>query len=293
MTTVHPLRGGRAWHETMALPVKVRDRLVPETLFVDLDGDGEQPALRMKIEVRQGVPVCTELRLTARPGGRDVQRSDLRAVRIDSWIEQAVAVCSYEQTEDGAITKSAPAPADFENVRQVRRNAPRSGRPKVPPNGCTRSPISTACTPTGAAAGRRRRARSVRPHRGPLRREVPQRRAATTAREGIGEMSRRRQLPPQIRKITVTDRSTGKSLCATRLQWTPGSARIPVSAASSGVGSSPRQHARAALAAAQAGVAAGTYVHASRLTVEQACEAWLASKHSLKPSTLRGPSGVT
>ena len=24
------------------------------------------------------------------------------------------------------------------------------------------------------------------------------------------------------------------------------------------------------------------------MTVEQACEAWLASKHSLKPSTLRG-----
>jgi integrase len=35
-------------------------------------------------------------------------------------------------------------------------------------------------------------------------------------------------------------------------------------------------------------VTAGTYVHSSRLTVDQACEAWLASKHSLKPSTLRG-----
>ena len=133
MTTIHSLRGGRAWHDSMALPVKVRDRLVPETIFVDLDGDGEQPTLRMKIEVRQGVPVCTELRLTARPGGRDIQRGDLRAVRIDSWIEQAVAVCSYEQAEDGAITKSAPTPADSENARQVRRNAPRSGRPKVPP----------------------------------------------------------------------------------------------------------------------------------------------------------------
>ena len=30
-----------------------------------------------------------------------------------------------------------------------------------------------------------------------------------------------------------------------------------------------------------------TYVHASRLTVERACEAWLRSKHALKPSTLR------
>ncbi len=133
MTTIHPLRGGRAWHDDMTPPVRVRDRLVPEAIFVDLYGDGEQPSLQMKIEVRQGVPVCTELRLTARPGGRDIQRADLRAVRIDSWIEQVVAVCSYEQVEDGAITKSAPTPADSENVRQARRNAARSGRPKVPP----------------------------------------------------------------------------------------------------------------------------------------------------------------
>jgi len=35
-------------------------------------------------------------------------------------------------------------------------------------------------------------------------------------------------------------------------------------------------------------VTAGTYVHASKLTVDQACEAWLASKHSLKASTLLG-----
>ena len=31
-----------------------------------------------------------------------------------------------------------------------------------------------------------------------------------------------------------------------------------------------------------------TYVHSSRLTVEQACETWLLSKHALKPSTLQG-----
>ena len=48
------------------------------------------------------------------------------------------------------------------------------------------------------------------------------------------------------------------------------------------------KEARAELSQTQGGVSAGTYVHASKLTVEQACEAWLASKHSLKPSTLRG-----
>lgn len=45
---------------------------------------------------------------------------------------------------------------------------------------------------------------------------------------------------------------------------------------------------RAELAAMQAGVTAGTYVHANKLSVDQACEAWLLSKYSLKPSTLTG-----
>jgi integrase len=35
-------------------------------------------------------------------------------------------------------------------------------------------------------------------------------------------------------------------------------------------------------------VKAGTYVQSSKLTVDQACEAWLASKHALKESTLNG-----
>lgn len=134
MATIHEFRGGRVWYDMMALPVKVRDRLAPEAMVVDLDGDGEQPSLQMKIEVRQGVPVCTELRLTARPDGRDVQRSDLRAVRIASWIEQAIALCSYEQPEPGGVIhKSAPTPADRDNARAARRKAPRAGRPKVPP----------------------------------------------------------------------------------------------------------------------------------------------------------------
>ncbi|WP_239645474.1 site-specific integrase [Mycobacterium sp. UM_CSW] len=46
--------------------------------------------------------------------------------------------------------------------------------------------------------------------------------------------------------------------------------------------------ARAELAELQGTVTAGTYVHASKLTVDAVCEAWLASKHSLKPSTLQG-----
>ncbi|MCZ4536965.1 site-specific integrase [Gordonia terrae] len=45
--------------------------------------------------------------------------------------------------------------------------------------------------------------------------------------------------------------------------------------------------ARAELSSVQASVAAGTYIHASKLTVTQAIDGWLAAKHRLKPSTKR------
>jgi integrase len=100
--------------------------------------------------------------------------------------------------------------------------------------------------------------------------------------------TKRQQLPPQIKKIEVRDRTTGKKVVRYQVTVDAGHdsetgrrrqirRRFPT-----------EKEARAELAAVQGGIRAGTYVHSSRLTVDQACEAWLASKHSLKPSTLRG-----
>jgi integrase len=78
----------------------------------------------------------------------------------------------------------------------------------------------------------------------------------------------RQQLPPQIKKISVKDRSTGKSVV--RYQLT-------VDAGQDSVSGKRRQirrrlateaAARAELASVQGGVTAGTYVHTNRLTVE-------------------------
>lgn len=101
-----------------------------------------------------------------------------------------------------------------------------------------------------------------------------------------GEISKRQQLPPQIKKISAKDRSTGKSVV--RYQVTADGGHDPVSGKRRQVGRrfTTETSARAELAAMQAGVAAGTSIHASKLTVDQVCEAWLASKHSLKDSTL-------
>lgn len=101
-------------------------------------------------------------------------------------------------------------------------------------------------------------------------------------------VNKRQQLPPQIKKIEVRDRSTGKSVV--RYQVTVDAGHDPESGRRRQVRRrfATEAIARTELATLQAGVAAGTYVHASRLTVKEACESWLLSKHALKPSTVRG-----
>ena len=101
-------------------------------------------------------------------------------------------------------------------------------------------------------------------------------------------INKRQQLPPQIRKITVADRSSGKPVV--RYQVTVDAGFSPETGKRRQIRRrfATEREARAELSQTQGGMSAGTYVHASKLTVEQACEAWLASKHSLKPSTLRG-----
>jgi integrase len=98
----------------------------------------------------------------------------------------------------------------------------------------------------------------------------------------------RQQLPPQIRKISVKDRRTGKSVV--RYQLTVDTGTDPETGRRRQIRRrlTTEAAARAELATVQAGVDSGTYVHSSKLTVDQACEGWLASKHSLKPSTLHG-----
>jgi integrase len=95
----------------------------------------------------------------------------------------------------------------------------------------------------------------------------------------------RQQLPPQIKKIDVTDRKTGKTVVRYRL------------AASAGVNAetgkrqqvlrhyATEREARAALAEIADAAVQGTFVSRSTLTVERACADWLAGRHSIRPTT--------
>ena len=101
-------------------------------------------------------------------------------------------------------------------------------------------------------------------------------------------MTKRQQLPPQIKKITVTNRATGKPVV--RYQVVVDAGVDPETKKRKQVRRrfTTEKAARAELAVIQGNVAAGTYVHRSDTTVDAVCEAWLLSKHSLKPSTLAG-----
>ncbi|MGD9622527.1 MAG: tyrosine-type recombinase/integrase [Mycolicibacterium sp.] len=101
-------------------------------------------------------------------------------------------------------------------------------------------------------------------------------------------MSKRQQLPPQIKKVEVKDRRTKKSV--TRYQLVVDTGHDPKTGRRRQIRRrfTTEQAARDELKKVQGGIPAGTYVHPSKLTIDQACEAWLASKHGLKPSTLRG-----
>jgi integrase len=99
-------------------------------------------------------------------------------------------------------------------------------------------------------------------------------------------VSTRQQLPPQIKKVEVLDRKLGRKVTRYRLTVDVGTV--------AGKRKQIRRHfttaaeARAELAKVQQSVNAKTYTHTTGLTVDQACEQWLQSKHDLKPSTLQG-----
>jgi integrase len=95
----------------------------------------------------------------------------------------------------------------------------------------------------------------------------------------------RQQLPPQIKKVTVADRKTGKPVV--RYQVTVDAGTNPASGKRQQVRRryATERLARDSLAEVQIGVATGTFVSRSTLTVEQACADWLAGRHSIRPTT--------
>src|SRR6516164_5996572 len=99
-------------------------------------------------------------------------------------------------------------------------------------------------------------------------------------------MAERRQLPPQIKRVELAARDGGRPVI--RYQLTVAVGVVDGKRKQLRKRYKTEREARAALDAVRGDVAKGTYVHPSKITLTQAFEDWLASKHGLKPSTLHG-----
>lgn len=84
--------------------VKVRGWVVPNRIDVEYAGVDGQPTLTMTLEVIDGVPRCTDLRLQRQArGGRPVRQKDLTAIRLNDWIDAEFAGFAIETSGDGRL----------------------------------------------------------------------------------------------------------------------------------------------------------------------------------------------
>lgn len=95
----------------------------------------------------------------------------------------------------------------------------------------------------------------------------------------------RQQLPPQIRKVTVTDRRTGKPVVRYQVKVDVGRNLVTQRRQQAKRHCDTEAEARRVLAELQGQAAVGVYVSPSTITVDQVCKAYLAGRHNLRDSS--------
>lgn len=129
---------GRAFYDDSAMTT-VGDRRVPVQIQVEVRGGVAEPDLSLKIQVRQGVPVYTEVVLRARPDGPEIRAKDLTYIYLNDWLEQIVAACTFTQGESGhwmvqtigGERGKAERVAAVANLRRVRTGRSRTPRERL------------------------------------------------------------------------------------------------------------------------------------------------------------------
>lgn len=96
----------------------------------------------------------------------------------------------------------------------------------------------------------------------------------------------RQQLPPQIKKVDVLDRATGKTVVRYRVKVDVGVNPETGARQQAKRHCATEKEARKVLAELQNKAVTGTYVSPSKVTVEQVCADYLAGRHNLRESSL-------
>lgn len=127
------------WADGDGEMVRVGDRLVHGLIRVTFPGAAGQPRLEAVIDSTAGVPRCTDLRLVAVDGGREVRSTDLRSVEVETLLEAIVPLFSMEGewSDDGSFQGVERVPdsnsEDFRRARSALRQVRRASRRKVTP----------------------------------------------------------------------------------------------------------------------------------------------------------------
>ncbi|NYI41506.1 hypothetical protein [Demequina lutea] len=126
MTTETPF--GTLKYDLAKPMVIVGDRAVPPLLEVEFQGVDGQPAFEGRIEVISGVPRWTDVRVYRVPDGREVKQKDLRAIRLDDWLESFITVMSFKVTERNGGKWAAVSSDTDVDIREGMRSISRSRR---------------------------------------------------------------------------------------------------------------------------------------------------------------------
>jgi integrase len=99
-------------------------------------------------------------------------------------------------------------------------------------------------------------------------------------------MASRQQLPPQIKRVELARRESGRPVV--RYQVTVDVGEVDGKRKRVRKRYATEKEARDALDEIRGDVTKGTYVHPTTLTVDKACEDWLVSRHKLKATSAEG-----
>ncbi|EFV14137.2 hypothetical protein [Segniliparus rugosus] len=122
---------GTAYYNIVAERVRIGDRAIPPEILVDFPGGDNQPSLFMKIIVRNGMPICSELQFVAKQDGPEVRPKDLRSVNLDHWIEVIVGACSSRWLGDGHYGQDHNYEQGINEVRRARKQSHRTMKPDL------------------------------------------------------------------------------------------------------------------------------------------------------------------
>lgn len=104
-----------------------------EASFPDSRGG---PELRLRIEMRGGIPQVRQVLLGCVPDGREVRQSDVRSVDIDLYLEVACQLAALHVTDEldagGIMAAHSGAPGDLATVARSVSRARRNTRRQIP-----------------------------------------------------------------------------------------------------------------------------------------------------------------